>query len=70
MIDPPDPLFCNLKLALARVVHASGASGPLIDELYGGHEDEATVNQPIYLGEPYTSDDTLFRRVYDQLPVS
>ena len=27
MIDPPDPLFCtNLKLALARVVHASGAS--------------------------------------------
>ncbi|KAI9573805.1 hypothetical protein HD554DRAFT_2325537, partial [Boletus coccyginus] len=34
IIDAPDPSFCNLKLAIARVMYASGASG-LIDEIYG-----------------------------------
>ena len=43
MIDPQS--FCNLKLAIARVMHASGASG-LIAELYGDDDDdEAIVNQ-------------------------
>ena len=70
IIDAPDPMFCNLKLAIARVMYASGASG-LIDELYGdGDDDEAIVNQPVYLGGSFVSDDTLFRRLYDRLPVS
>jgi len=59
-----------MKLAVARVMYSSGASG-LIDELYGdGDDDEAIVNQPVYLGGSFVSDDTLFRRLYDRLPVS
>ena len=70
MIDPPNPSFCNLKLAIARVMHASGASG-LISELYGDDDDdEAVVNQPVYLGGPSVSDDILFRRLHDRLPVT
>jgi hypothetical protein len=70
IMDAPNPSFCNLKLALARVMDASGASG-LIDELYGDDDDnEAIVNQPVYLGGSFVSDDTLFRRLYDRLPVS
>lgn len=69
IIDAPDPSFCNLKLAIARVMYASGASG-LIDELYGDDDDnEAIINQPVYLSGPFVSDDTLFRRLYDHLPV-
>ncbi|KAI9571790.1 hypothetical protein HD554DRAFT_2312089 [Boletus coccyginus] len=68
MIDSPDPSFCNLKLAIARVMYASGASD-LIDEIYGDDDDdEAIVNLPVYLGGPFISDDTLFRRLYDRLP--
>jgi len=70
MIDAPDPSFCNLRLAIARVMYASGASG-LIDDVYGDDDDgEAIVNQPVYLGGPFVSDDTLFRRLYDRLPDS
>ena len=70
VIDAPDPSLCNLKLAIARVMHASGASG-LIDEVYGDDDDdEAIVDQPVYLGGPFVSDDTLFRRLYDRLPDS
>jgi hypothetical protein len=59
-----------LKLAIARVVYACGASG-LIDELCGDDDDnEAIVNQSVYLGGLFVSDDTLFRRLYDRLPVS
>jgi hypothetical protein len=65
MIDPPNPSFCNLKLTLARVMHACGASD-LIAELYGD-DDEAIVNQPVYLGGPFVSDDILFRRLHDRL---
>jgi hypothetical protein len=69
-IDPPDPLFCNTRLAIARVMHACGASG-LIDELYGDDDDdEAIVTQPVYLGGPFVSDDILLRRLHDRLPVS
>ena len=70
VIDAPDPSFCNLKLAIARVMYASGASG-LIDEVYGDDDDdEVIVNQPVYLGGPFVSDDTLFRRLFDRLPDS
>ena len=63
-IDPPD-LFCNTRLAIARVMYSCGASG-FIDDLYG--DDEAIVTQPVYLGGPFVSDD--IRRLHDRLPVS
>ena len=71
LIDPPNPLFCNTRLAIARVMYACGASA-LIDELYGDEEDEdeAIVTQPVYLGGPFVSDDILLRRLHDRLPVS
>jgi hypothetical protein len=70
MLDPPNPSFCNLKLALARVMHASRASD-FIAELYGDDDDdEAIVYQPVYLGGPFVSDYTLFCRLHDRLPVS
>ena len=50
-------------------MYASGASG-LIDGLYGDGVDdaEAIINQPVYLGGSFvSSDDTLFRRLYDRL---
>ncbi|KDQ64171.1 hypothetical protein JAAARDRAFT_74941 [Jaapia argillacea MUCL 33604] len=69
IIDPPDPSFCNFKLALARIVHASGVSD-IIDELYGyDDDDEEIVNQPAYLGGPFVSDDVLMRRLHDRLPI-
>jgi len=71
LIDPPSSLFCNTRLAIARVMHACGASD-LIDELYGDDDDEeeAIVTQPVYLGGPFVSDDILLRRLHDRLPVS
>jgi hypothetical protein len=73
-IDPPNPLFCNVKLAIARVMHASSVSR-IVDGLYGiyGDDDDdndAIVNQPVYLGGPFVSDDTLCRRLNDRLSSS
>ncbi|KDQ64175.1 hypothetical protein JAAARDRAFT_43339 [Jaapia argillacea MUCL 33604] len=52
MIGRPIPSFCNLKLALARVMEASGVSD-IITELYGyDDDDEEIVNQPVYLEPP------------------
>ena len=66
-IDAPNPTFCNLKLALARVMHACAASG-IIDGIYGDDDDDdAITTQPIHLGGPFVSDDTLFRRLHDRL---
>ncbi|KAI9463124.1 hypothetical protein HD554DRAFT_2175618 [Boletus coccyginus] len=42
MIDAPDPSFCNLKLAIARVMYASGASG-LVDEVYDDDDDDEMI---------------------------
>lgn len=45
MVDGPDPGFCNLKLAVARAVHACGAAEVIDDE--GGF-----LAQPSYLVDP------------------
>jgi hypothetical protein len=69
IIDAPNPSFCNLKLAIARVMYASGALG-LIDEMCDDDDDnEAIVNQSVYLGGLFVSDDTLFGRLLT-VPVS
>jgi hypothetical protein len=42
MINPLNQLFCNLQLAMARVMHASGAPD-LIAELYGYDDDDEEI---------------------------
>jgi hypothetical protein len=67
MIDGPDPEFCNLKLAIARALHACGAAD-IIAEIYGDNDDdEAIITQPVYFGGPFVSDDVLCRRLDDRL---
>ena len=39
----------------------------MIAAMYGPDDDEAIVNQPVYLGGPFVSDDVLFRRLDDRL---
>ena len=52
MISKPDPEYCNIRLALARAMHACGEAA-IIAEMYGDDDDnEAIVNQPVYLGGP------------------
>jgi hypothetical protein len=63
MIDGPDPAFCNVHLAIARVLHASGAAD-IITEVYGDEED--FVGKPIYFGGPI-SDEVLYQRLDDCL---
>jgi hypothetical protein len=67
MIDGPDPEFCNLKLAIARALHACGAAD-IIAEIYGDNDDEeAIITQPVYFGGPFVSDEVLCRRLDDRL---
>jgi hypothetical protein len=48
-------------------MHACGASD-IIAEMYGDDDDdEAIVNQPVYLGGPFVSDEVLLRRLDDRL---
>ena len=47
-------------------MHACGAAD-IIAEMYGDDDDDAIVNQPVYLGGPFVSDDVLFHRLDDQL---
>jgi len=68
-IDGPDPEFCNLKLAIARALHACGAAG-IIAETYGDNDDDnedAIITQPVYFGGPFVSDDILCRRLNNRL---
>ena len=65
VIDGP-AAFCNLKLAIARALHACGAAD-IIAKTYGDNDDETIVTQPIYFGGPFVSDDILCRRIDDIL---
>jgi len=67
-ISKPDPKYCNIRLAIARIMHACGASD-MIAEIYGDDDDddEAIIDQPVYMGGPFVSDDILFRRLNDRL---
>jgi hypothetical protein len=66
IIAKPDPEYCNLKLALARAMHACGATD-VIDKMYGDDDDDTIVSQPVYLGGPFVSDEALFCRLHDRL---
>jgi hypothetical protein len=70
MIDLPDPAFCNLKFAIARAMHATGAS-EIIEQLYYEDEDDsaAIMTLPVFLGGPCVSDEALLRRLHNRLSV-
>jgi len=67
VIDKPNPDYCNMKLAIARAMHACGAADIIADMDWDNDDDEAIVNQPVYFGGPFVPDDTLFRRLEDRL---
>ncbi|KIM36522.1 hypothetical protein M413DRAFT_288172 [Hebeloma cylindrosporum] len=66
-IDKPKPLYCNIKLAVARAMNACGAADIIAEMDWDHDDDEAIINQPVYLGGPFVPDDTLFRRLEDRL---
>jgi hypothetical protein len=53
----PNPHFCNLKLNIAKVLHASGAAEVL--DQYDRDMDELKAMGEVYFGGPYFSDDFL-----------
>jgi len=67
VIDKPNPEYCNIKLAIARAMHACGAADIIAGMDWDDDDDEAIVNQPVYFGGPFVPDDTLFRRLEDRL---
>ena len=66
MVDNPNPDYCNIKLALARALHACGAAD-VIDDVYNDDDDEALTTQPVYFGGPFVSEDLVLRRLEDRL---
>jgi len=66
MLDNPNPEYCNIKLALARALHACGAAD-VIDDVYKDDDDEALTTQPVYFGGPFVSEDLVLRRLEDRL---
>jgi hypothetical protein len=48
-------------------MHACGAADIIAEMDWENDDDEAIVNQPIYFGGPFVSDDTLFRGLEDRL---
>jgi len=67
VIDKPNPEYCNIKLAIARAMHACGAADIIAEMDWDDDDDEAIVNQPVYFGGPFVPDDTLFRRLENRL---
>lgn len=64
MIDGPDPGYCNLRLAISRVLHACGAADIIAKYL---DDEEEFAGQPSYFGGPFVSDELLCRRLEDRL---
>jgi hypothetical protein len=54
VIDGPDPGFCNLKLAIARV-----------DD--DDDDDDEFTEQPTYFGGPFVSDEELCHEIQEKL---
>ncbi|KAF8523358.1 hypothetical protein BU17DRAFT_63926 [Hysterangium stoloniferum] len=63
-VQLPDPHICNLHLAVARVVAASGAAD-VFDKYLEDDEDDM-MQVPIYFGGPFVADDVLMRRLEDK----
>jgi len=61
----PNPLICNLHLAIARVFAASGAA-EVFDKYLEDDEDYMT-QVPVYFGGPFFDDDALMRRIEVQV---
>ena len=73
MLDNPNPEYCNIKLALARALHACGAADVIDDaykdddDVYKDDDDEALATQPVHFGGPFVSEDLVLRRPEDRL---
>ena len=67
-ISLPSRQLCNLKLAIAKVLHASGAA-EVVDKICKDADDEndAVASGPVYLGGPYVSDGAFLRRLNERL---
>ncbi|KAF8523340.1 hypothetical protein BU17DRAFT_86082 [Hysterangium stoloniferum] len=60
-VQLPDPHICNLHLAVARVVAASGAAD-VFDKYLEDDEDDI-MQVPVYFDGPFVADDVLMRRL-------
>ena len=67
VVDKPNPEYCNIKLAIARAMHACGVANIFAQMGWDDDDDEAIVNQPVYFGGPFVPDGTLFRRLEARL---
>jgi hypothetical protein len=67
VIDKPNPEYCNIKLAIARAMHACGAADIIAEMDWDDDDDKTIDNQPVYFGGPFVPDDTLFRRLENRL---
>ena len=66
LVEAPCPAFCNLKLAVARVLYASGAF-EVIDRF---EEDmDGLAGEPMYFGSPNFSDELLLDRIHSAVAV-
>lgn len=60
-ISLPDPRFCNIKLSLARILHASGA-GEVIDAFEKDYEES---NSPgVHFGSGNVPDEMLMEHLF------
>jgi hypothetical protein len=57
----PDPAICDLRLAIARVVFASGASE--VFDQFIDDDDGDGCQVPVYFGGPFVPNDVLMRRL-------
>ena len=62
LINLPDPDFCNLKLSIARVLHASGAAEAI--EAFETDFKELDSLRAVHFGSDYVSDDLLMESLY------
>ena len=67
VIDKSSPDYCNIKLALARAMHACGVADIIAEMDWDVDDDKVIDNQPVYFGGPFVPDDTLFRRLENRL---
>lgn len=68
VVDLPNPEFCNLRLAVARVLHASGAA-EVVEKYLDDHEDQMGVGS-LYFGNKFVPDEVLMDDLFARLQYS
>jgi hypothetical protein len=67
IIKKPNPEYRNIKLAIARAIHACGASDIIAEMDWDDDDDQVIVSQPVYLGGPFVPDIILLHRLENRL---